>query len=350
MCCWSWRKAHPRSGRGAWERKSDSSVQSHLSIEERAQGSKVSSSSQSLVECVSTAGTGHSAQPRRDFVSAEEHAPPIVVCVPLVVPVHSLPLPMASLLDDLNDLGSDQEEEQISVRPAGSSHTADAAAAAARAAAAAHAAASASAADDLEDLEEEDSEEEEGEGEEGSAAGGGGGGSSSSSSRAGSSAAAGSAAVQGEELPRDAALDAEMASLAPGASGLAAVARLRSTRRFQEHMRRVAESMAAAEVPAVVGPLEEWPEYVLVVASNALLSALDDELHAVHRFIVAAYAARFPELESVVPAMAEFVRVVALIGEWSPLPSSSSLSPTLPSPLFPLSSSSFPAPPLLLRQ
>jgi len=124
-----------------------------------------------------------------------------------------------------------------------------------------------------------------------------------------------------EEIPVDDELEAELAAVSSGGkTGLGSVAKLRSTARFREHMRNVDEYLSkGSQVESVVGSLEEWPEYRLVVACNALLTALDDELHAVHRYTVELYAPRFPELERLVPTAKEYIRTVATIGNASDL-------------------------------
>lgn len=176
---------------------------------------------------------------------------------------------MSSLLDDLNDLGPDEDEDDGG----------DAGVAAAAAG----------------DSDADDSDE-----------GGG--------AAVAAAGAPGDAALTDETaMPRDAELDAQAAALGARA-GFRSVARLRETRRFTEHMARVGAALAAASVPPVVGALEEWPEYRLILASNALVAALDDELAALHAYVVAAYAPKFPELANIVPAPSEYVRAVQRIG------------------------------------
>ncbi len=208
---------------------------------------------------------------------------------------------MSSLIDDLDGLsGSDDASgEHIVVLPAGTVRQAFFAGAAGDAGGAAA---------DLDDESSSDDSMADGDAADGAGAGG-------AAANPGSRKRARD--VSATLPPRDAALDAELASLSslPTPDALSSVARLRRTRRFAEHLSRVEGALAAGGVPDVVGPLEEWPEYAAVVASSALLASVDDELHAVWRFAAAAFAVRFPELETVVPAMADFMRVVEAIGE-----------------------------------
>lgn len=205
---------------------------------------------------------------------------------------------MSSLLDDLADLGSDDELDQ----PSGSASSSSAAAAGG----ATSKGAVGSLADDLDDL--SDGDEEDDDDDDDAEAGGAGNGSSSSSS---SAAAAASGLAQ--EEARDAALEAQLAVLA-GRSGYRSVARLRETPRFKEHMTKVEAALAQPSVPEVVGSLEEWPEYKLIVSSNALIGSIDDEYASLHGYVVDAYTPKFPELANIVPSPPDFIRVVRAIG------------------------------------
>lgn len=55
-------------------------------------------------------------------------------------------------------------------------------------------------------------------------------------------------------------------------------------------------------------------EYDLVVTSNDLMVQIDDEIAAIHRFLIEMYAPKFPELESLVPNALDYARVVERIG------------------------------------
>jgi U4/U6 small nuclear ribonucleoprotein PRP31 len=50
------------------------------------------------------------------------------------------------------------------------------------------------------------------------------------------------------------------------------------------------------------------------VESNVLMVEIDNEVHAVHKFVRDHYASKFPELEQLVPAPLDYMRVVRLIG------------------------------------
>ena len=182
-----------------------------------------------------------------------------------------------ALLDDLDALGSDDEDSPRVGATGGAGVNIDRSA-------------GGRGVEDLDDLSDDDGSDEDGD-------------------------AAGAAAAESADIPRDAELDAQIAALraAPARTGYRAVARLRETKRFLEHMERVRDALAAPAVPPVIGTLEDWPEYRLVLASNALDAALDEELATLHAYIIAAYAPKFPELANIIPSPAEYVRTVRRI-------------------------------------
>ncbi|KAJ3298994.1 hypothetical protein HDU79_003320 [Rhizoclosmatium sp. JEL0117] len=62
------------------------------------------------------------------------------------------------------------------------------------------------------------------------------------------------------------------------------------------------------------GPVEEDPEYKVLVNANNLLFDVDSEILLVHKFIRDKYSFRFPELETIVPNALDYARVVKVIG------------------------------------
>jgi U4/U6 small nuclear ribonucleoprotein PRP31 len=62
-----------------------------------------------------------------------------------------------------------------------------------------------------------------------------------------------------------------------------------------------------------VAPSREQ-EYPLIVASNELVVQIDADIARLHRYIRDLYAPKFPELESLVAAPVDYVRVVQRVG------------------------------------
>ena len=62
------------------------------------------------------------------------------------------------------------------------------------------------------------------------------------------------------------------------------------------------------------GPLEENPEYALVVTANNMSVEVDNEIMLVHKFIRDHYAARFPELEQLIGDPWTYIAAVNAIG------------------------------------
>ncbi|CAK4612299.1 hypothetical protein LEN26_009148 [Aphanomyces euteiches] len=107
-------------------------------------------------------------------------------------------------------------------------------------------------------------------------------------------------------------VDALLKAAANSGAGLSAVAHLRKSESYKRHMEAV--SLYVQNEASLDSQAQDGPEYQLIVASNDLMVKMDDEIVAVHRFLVELYAKKFPELESLVPSPLDYARVVQRIG------------------------------------
>lgn len=73
-------------------------------------------------------------------------------------------------------------------------------------------------------------------------------------------------------------------------------------------------SDAPTDMSATSGPLEENPEYHLVVTANNMSVEVDNEILLVHKFIRDHYAPRFPELEQLIADPWTYIAAVNAIG------------------------------------
>lgn len=64
----------------------------------------------------------------------------------------------------------------------------------------------------------------------------------------------------------------------------------------------------------IIGPVEQDPEYKLIVESNNLTVEIDNEINIIHKYIRDKYSKRFPELESLVPNALDYIRTVCELG------------------------------------
>ncbi|KAJ1530792.1 hypothetical protein ONE63_005643 [Megalurothrips usitatus] len=64
----------------------------------------------------------------------------------------------------------------------------------------------------------------------------------------------------------------------------------------------------------VVGPVEQDPEYLLIVEANNIAVEIDNEIAVIHRFTREKYSKRFPELESLVVGPLDYVMTVRELG------------------------------------
>ncbi|TPX67047.1 hypothetical protein SpCBS45565_g04003 [Spizellomyces sp. 'palustris'] len=96
---------------------------------------------------------------------------------------------------------------------------------------------------------------------------------------------------------------------------LHSIARLTSSKQFKDVMQKIDQFRNVPRHPAQnTGPVEEDPEYKLIVQSNNLTVEIDNEILVVHKFIRDHYAPKFPELESLIPNPIDYARTVKLIG------------------------------------
>eukprot|EP01041_Mallomonas_annulata_P002448 gene2448-4752_t len=107
-------------------------------------------------------------------------------------------------------------------------------------------------------------------------------------------------------------LDAILGKMA-AVKGIQNIATLRISARFQKHMEQVTALLDQPSSP-IVGPLEEDPEYKLLVSCNSMIREVDEEMTNIHRYVSSIYAKKFPELESLVPNKIDYIKTVQRIG------------------------------------
>lgn len=97
------------------------------------------------------------------------------------------------------------------------------------------------------------------------------------------------------------------------------VATLLASARFKNLIKRVEEKIANPKAIEIIGPIEEDPEYMLIVESNALVTEIQTEIQVIHKYVRDRYAKKFPELESLVLNPLDYARVVKRIGNMTDL-------------------------------
>ncbi|KAI8618914.1 hypothetical protein BC830DRAFT_1060949 [Chytriomyces sp. MP71] len=113
--------------------------------------------------------------------------------------------------------------------------------------------------------------------------------------------------------------DSDNANL-PNLSGMRsvhAVAKLLQSERLQDIMQKIHSFMLDSRVRVPgdnTGPVEEDPEYRVLVNANNLMFDVDSEILLVHKFIRDKYSARFPELETMIMNALDYARAVKAIG------------------------------------
>lgn len=103
-------------------------------------------------------------------------------------------------------------------------------------------------------------------------------------------------------------------SMAAPAVVRAAPTGLLQSARLQELMATIKQLLAAGPPDGSTPLTQSHPEYAAIVACNEMCLDIDAEIDVLVRSVRAAYAKRFPELESLVVAPLDYARVVLKIG------------------------------------
>jgi len=89
-------------------------------------------------------------------------------------------------------------------------------------------------------------------------------------------------------------LDAVLGKIA-SAKGISNITGLRSSNNFKNHMDAIWKSLNSPPV-SEIKLFEDDPEYKLLVESNSMIHAIDEEIGNIHRYVAELYAKKFPEL------------------------------------------------------
>lgn len=99
-----------------------------------------------------------------------------------------------------------------------------------------------------------------------------------------------------------------------GIQDVDSVAKLEGSKRMADILKEIEKYQANPSTPEAMSlPAHLNPEYTLIVQANNLSVDVDNEILVVHKFIRDHYAAKFPELEQLVPDPAQYVRAVRVL-------------------------------------
>lgn len=99
-----------------------------------------------------------------------------------------------------------------------------------------------------------------------------------------------------------------------GIEDVNSVAKLEGSKRMTDILKEIEKYQANPSTPEAMSlPAHLNPEYTLIVQANNLSVDVDNEILVVHKFIRDHYAAKFPELEQLVPDPAQYVRAVRVL-------------------------------------
>eukprot|EP00047_Mylnosiga_fluctuans_P005205 m.239043 g.239043 ORF g.239043 m.239043 type:complete len:504 (+) comp13410_c0_seq1:13-1524(+) len=95
-------------------------------------------------------------------------------------------------------------------------------------------------------------------------------------------------------------------------SSVRAVAKLNDSQQLKRVLNAI-EEFSAKPRKESYGPIEEDPEYKLIVESNNLTVEIENEINIIHKYVRDHYAKRFPELDQLVPIPLDYIRTVKII-------------------------------------
>lgn len=99
-----------------------------------------------------------------------------------------------------------------------------------------------------------------------------------------------------------------------GIEDVDSVAKLEGSKRMADILQEIEKYQANPSTPEAMSlPAHLNPEYTLIVQANNLSVDVDNEILVVHKFIRDHYAAKFPELEQLVPEPAQYVRAIRVL-------------------------------------
>ncbi len=94
------------------------------------------------------------------------------------------------------------------------------------------------------------------------------------------------------------------------------IAKLLDSQQLKEIVKKIEtyQTSGSASRGEIIGPVEEDPEYKLIVEANNLTVEIDNEINVIHKYIRDKYLKRFPELESLVPDALDYIKTVRELG------------------------------------
>ncbi|KAJ3054216.1 U4/U6-U5 snRNP complex subunit prp31 [Rhizophlyctis rosea] len=120
---------------------------------------------------------------------------------------------------------------------------------------------------------------------------------------------------EGDDDEEQQAADAILAASIKSADNIRAIARLSGSRLFRDVLQKIETFKSIEREPAQnTGPVEDDPEYALIVQANNLVVDIDNEILTVHKFLRDHYAPKFPELESLLQNPLDYAKTVKFIG------------------------------------
>jgi U4/U6 small nuclear ribonucleoprotein PRP31 len=114
--------------------------------------------------------------------------------------------------------------------------------------------------------------------------------------------------VDNGDMDLDTALFRMVASKAANNVGI-----FRKSSRYIKHLADIASAFDVVFEPTS-GVLESDPEYKLILTSNKIMQEIDEEIVGTQRYVTEIYAKKFPELDSLISNRIDYIQTVKRIG------------------------------------
>jgi U4/U6 small nuclear ribonucleoprotein PRP31 len=101
-------------------------------------------------------------------------------------------------------------------------------------------------------------------------------------------------------------------------SDISSVAKLKDSLLFEEIMKKIDfyTTHQRKSTMEIQGPVEDDPEYLLILDANNLLVKIDNEIDMIHHFVRMIYSRRFPELEQLVQLPMNYLQTIQELGNY----------------------------------
>ncbi|KAI9146264.1 U4/U6 small nuclear ribonucleoprotein Prp31-like protein [Paraphysoderma sedebokerense] len=113
-----------------------------------------------------------------------------------------------------------------------------------------------------------------------------------------------------EKIKREEAIN----KLLKSSDDLVNVARVANSKLFKELMKKIDDfKKQNRDWTAIIGPVEEDPEYKVIVQANNIVPDVESDILVIHKYVIDHYSDRFPELHDLVKTPLDYMKTVKVL-------------------------------------